>query len=166
MSSTLYIYLEIDGKKYTSDDSKQNYYKLILYDIGIRDNKKEINCTIVDNIELKFLIRNINKYARKKSNTIHQKYNSIIPIRKKGRLFSQQTVPIFAKQSISPSIKEKIKIFSGEFMKREIYKDKIIPGKVKIPSLFQKENIKNNEKEDDKNNIKENGIEEDVIKEN
>ena len=165
MSSKLYIYLEIEGKKYKSNNSKHNYYKLILYDIGIKDNKKEINCTIVDKAELKFLIRNINKYARKKSNTIHKKYSSIIPIRKKGRLKTIQTAAIFTKQFISPSIKEKIKIFSGEFNKRQIYKDKIIPGKVKIPSLFQKENIKNNEKED-KNNIKENGIKENVIKEN
>ena len=168
MSSTLYIYLEIEGKKYKSDDSKKkNYYKLILYDIGIIDNKKEINCTIVDNVELKFLIRNINKYARKKSNTIHKKDSNNIGIKGRERLYTQPTQlgSIFKNQNISPAIKEKIKIFSGELIKSQIFKDKVIPGKIKIPSLFQKDTIKESEKEDGKKDIKKNGIKEKGIKE-
>ena len=164
MSSTLYIYLEIEGKKYKSNNSQPNYYKLILYDIGIIEKKKEIICTIVDNVELKFLIRNINKYARKKSNTIHKKDSNLIGMKGRGRLFTQNTVSIFKNQKISPSIKEKIKIFSGEFIKRQIYEDnKVIPGKLKIPTLFQNDISK---KEDDKNDIKKNGIKEKNSKEN
>ena len=173
MSSTLYIYLEIEGKKYKSDNSKQNYYKLILYDIGIIDKKKEINCSIVDNVELKFLIRNINKYARKKSNTIHKKDSNNIEIKGRERLYTQPTQngPILKNQNISPAIKEKIKIFSGEYIKKQLFNDKVIPGKLKIPSLFQKDIIKKSEKEDGKkdlkkNGIKENGIKEKTIKEN
>ena len=165
MNSTLYVYLEIDGKKVKSENSKQNCYKLLLNDIGIRNDKKEINCIIVDKVEFKFLIRNINKYARRKSNTIHKKDSQDLGMRK--RLFTQAAPPSTQNKQgvfISPSIKDKIKIFSGEFIRKQIYKTKDIPGKLKMPSLFQKENIKKNEKENEikhkESDIKENGVKE------
>ena len=73
INCTLYIYLEIDGKKFKSENSKKNFHKLILRDIGIKNEKKEIDCIIVDNAELKILIRNINKFGRKKSNSLYKK---------------------------------------------------------------------------------------------
>ena len=169
MSSSVYIYLEICGKKYKSDNTKQNFYKVILNNIGISDEKKEINCIIVDNIEFKFLIRNINKGTRKKSNTIHKKSSKSLTARKK---VPKKPFPpsfkqgVFSKQGISPSIRDKIKIFSGETFRKKVFKNKVFPGKIKIPSLFKNSNtIKLNE-ENEKNNIKENGIKENGIKNN
>ena len=169
MNSTLYVYLEIDGKKVKSENSKNNCYKLVLSDIGIRNDKKEINCIIVDKVEFKFLIRNINKYARKKSNTIHKKDSQDLGMRK--RLFTQTPSSLQNKQGtgISPSIQDKIRIFSGEFIRKQIYKAKVIPGKLKMPSLFQKENISQSDKKNEKENEiknKENGVKENDIKEN
>ena len=148
MNSTIYIYLEIDGNKIKSENNKQNYYKLILKDLKIKDGKKEINCIIVENVELKILIRIYNKFGRKKSNTIHTKSNESITQRSRG--FSQPAINVLGSNS---SIKEKIKIFSGEFIKKQIYKAKVLPGKLKIPSLFQKvintHNDKQKENEDE-----------------
>ena len=75
----------------------------------------------------------------------------------------------FSKPGIS--IKEKIKIFSGEFIKRKIYKANVIPGKLKIPSLFQKGNAPNNNNNKpielkDNSNIIEGDINEDSANEN
>ena len=120
MSSSVYIYFEINGKKYKSDKTKQNYYKIMLNDIGISDEKKEINCIIVDDIELKFLIRNINKGTRKKSNTIHKKSSKCITSR--GKVL-KKPVPVvtkqgvFTKQGISPSIRDKF--FKGITIKKK-----------------------------------------------
>ena len=105
-----------------------------MQDIG-RENK-EINFIMFDNIELKLSIKIIKKsgFGRKKSNTIHKKAGEEIYTR--GRGYSLPSSSGFSKPEIS--FKEKIKIFSGEFVKRQIYKAKVIPGKLKIPSLFKK----------------------------
>ena len=157
MSSSVYIYFEINGKKYKSDKTKQNYYKIMLNDIGISDEKKEINCIIVDDIELKFLIRNINKGTRKKSNTIHKKSSKCITSR--GKVL-KKPVPVvtkqgvFTKQGISPSIRDKI--FKGiTIKKKKIIKNKVFPGKIRIPTLFKNTNTNtiNLKEENEKNNI-------------
>ena len=154
INCALYIYLEIDGKKLKSENSKENYHKIILRDIGLKNDKKEINFIIVDNAELKILIRNINKYARKKSNSLYKKAGEGVVMR--GRGYSQPANSFLGKPSTS--IKDKIKIFSGEFIKKQIIKAQVIPGKLKMPSLFQKDNITHTEKKrekeiDEKNNI-------------
>ena len=157
MNSTIYIYLEIDGNKIKSENNKQNYYKLILKDLKIKDGKKEINCIIVENVELKILIRIYNKFGRKKSNTIHTKSNESITQRSRG--FSQPTINVLGSNS---SIKEKIKIFSGEFIKKQIYKAKVLPGKLKIPSLFQKViNTHNDKQKENEDEVKSDLIEND-----
>jgi hypothetical protein len=159
MDSIIYIYLEIDGKKIKSENNKLNYYKLILKDIGIKNEKKEINCIIIENVELKILIRIYNKFGRKKSNTIHKKADEAIVTR--GRGYSQPPIAVFGQSS---SIKEKIKIFSGDYIKKQIIKAKVLPGKLKIPSLFQKENnnLHNNKQMEKEREVKsdliENGI--------
>ena len=154
INCTLYIYLEIDGKKLKSEDSKENYHKLILRDIGIKNEKKEINCIIVDNAELKILIRNINKYGRKKSNSLYKKASEEVVVRNRG--YSQPANSVLGKPS--SSIKDKIKIFSGEFIKKQIIKAQVIPGKLKMPSLFQKENLSHTEKKKEKENEEKNNI--------
>jgi hypothetical protein len=154
INCTLYIYLEIDGKKFKSENSKKNFHKLILRDIGIKNDKKEIDCIIVDNAELKILIRNINKFGRKKSNSLYKKASGEILAR--GRGYSQPANSLWSKPG--SSIKDKIKIFSGEFIKKQIIKAQVIPGKLKIPSLFQKENISHTEKKKEKENEEKNNI--------
>ena len=157
MNSTIYIYLEIDGNKIKSENNKQNYYKLILKDLKIKDGKKEINCIIVENVELKILIRIYNKFGRKKSNTIHTKSNESITQRSRG--FSHPAINVLGSNS---SIKEKIKIFSGEFIKKQIYKAKVLPGKLKIPSLFQKViNTHNDKQKENEDEVKSDLIEND-----
>ena len=45
------------------------------------------------------------------------------------------------------SIKEKIKIFSGEFIKKQLT-NRIIPGRLKIPKVFLRGNEENTIKEE------------------
>ena len=50
----------------------------------------------------------------------------------------------------SMSIRDKIKIFSGEFLKRQL-NDKIIPGRLIMPKIF--ENEPNTDKKDIEGNV-------------
>ena len=141
INSSIYIYLEIEGKRIKSENSKENFYKLDLRDLGFTRDKKELNVEIVNKVELNFQVRIINKIRKKKSKSFCIKLED------------------FSKGGIS--IKDKIKIFSGEYIKKEIFKPKIIPGKLKIPLLFMKEINTNkeiqNDKKENKNNINING---------
>ncbi len=92
----------------------------------------------MDNVELKFLVKIINKYKRKKSKTLYKKGEKEETKRVRG--FSQ---PPSSQPGMS--IQDKIKFFSGEFIKKQINKVKVAPGKLKVPSLFQKEKRNNSE---------------------
>ena len=48
------------------EKSKNNYYKLVLNDIKT-EKKKKINCIIIEDVELKFLIRIINNKIEKEN---------------------------------------------------------------------------------------------------
>ena len=50
------------------------------------------------------------------------------------------------------SIKEKIKIFSGEYIRKDSHKTNALPGKIKIPNMFQKDGL-NTERKKEKNKI-------------
>ena len=133
-NSKFYIYLEIDGNKIKSQKSNQKIYELMLNDLK-KNFKKEFNLFILEDIELKILIKIITKYTRyfkKKSKSFYKK-----PEEKK----------ITERKNVSPevksarkgmTIKDRIKLFSGEFIKRHINNAKI-PGKLKIPKIFQSE---------------------------
>ena len=136
INSSIYIYIEIEGKKIKSESTKENYYKIILKDVGIKNEKKELNCKLFDNIELKILIRIINKYGIRNSSIFQNKNIEEKSDRKRENI--QKTPSIFSQNGIS--IKEKIKIFSGEFINKQIFKNNVIPGKLKMPSLFRKKN--------------------------
>ena len=41
INSSIYIYIEIEGKKIQSESTKENYYKIILKDLGIKSEKNE-----------------------------------------------------------------------------------------------------------------------------
>ena len=103
---------------------------------NIKNEKKEIICLIFENIELKILIRVLNKKEKiKKIDTnIKEEDNDI---KKRNRIFTQYNgCNNFNKPGLS--IQERIKIFNGEFIKKNIYKNQIIPGKLKIPEVFLK----------------------------
>ena len=152
MNGTINIYLEIDGKKAKSEKSKINFHKLILKDIGMKSTKKEINFFIVEDVELKILIRIINKYKtffRRKSRSFHinvQEQNE-----NRTRKNSEKKI---IKSGMS--IKDKIKLFSGEFIKRQ-NNNKVLPGRLIMPKIFQN---------DTKLEKKEKGLEEKIVKKN
>ena len=103
-NSSVFIYLEIDGKKVKTEKNKENYYKIVLNDVS-REKKEKI-CLIVENVELKILIRIVNKMERKKFYTVYKKDDTF---KTRDRLYTQ---PINTNNFNSPgiSIKEKIKI--------------------------------------------------------
>lgn len=155
INSSIYIYIEIEGKKIQSENTKENYYKIILKDLGIKSEKKELNCKLFDNIELKILIRIIDKYGIRKSSIFKNKIIEENTGRKRGN--TQFAPSIFSQNGIS--IKEKITIFSGEFINKQIFKNNVVPGKLKMPSLFKeknKEKTNENKIEDTKDNINDN----------
>lgn len=109
--------------------------------MGFKDyeeNKKkhEINCIIVEDAELKILVKIIRKYTRffrKKSNTVHFRNE----FKAKDFINKKNTQPPIKAIVPGMSIKEKIKIFSGELIRRQL-ENKILPGRLKIPEIFLK----------------------------
>ena len=152
--SSIYIFLEIEGKKIKSENNKENYYKLSLNEI--KDEKKEITCLIVENVELKILIRIINKSEKNKINTINKNKEEISNTNIRKRIYTQYNgCNNFNKPGLS--IQDRIKIFNGEFIKKNIYKNQNIPGKLKIPEIFlQNGKQSNSSKEKESKDIKEN----------
>ena len=148
-NSIINIYLEVDGKRVKTEKSKKNFHKLILSGLEAHNKKQEINCIIVEDAELKILIKIIRKYTRffrKKSNTVKYK-NEIKKKSKKGR---KNTQPPIKGVDSRLSIQDRIKLFSGEFIRRQL-ENKIIPGRLKIPEIFlQGEKTDKSKKEEDK----------------
>ena len=139
INASIYIYLEIEGKKILQEKNKGKNYKLALNEI--QNEKKEIICLIYENIELKIVIRIINKKEKLKSDEMDIKEDN--DIKKRSRIYTQYNGinNNFYKKGLS--IQERIKIFSGEFVKKKIYKNENIPGKLKIPEVFLQNNNKN-----------------------
>ena len=152
--SSIYIFLEIEGKKIKPENNKENYYKLSLNEI--KDEKKEITCLIVENVELKISIRIINKSEKNKINTINKNKEEISNTNIRKRIYTQYNgCNNFNKPGLS--IQDRIKIFNGEFIKKNIYKNQNIPGKLKIPEIFlQNGKQSNSSKEKESKDIKEN----------
>jgi hypothetical protein len=109
---------------------------MVLKDLEARNQnqKKEVNCIIVEDAELKILVKIIRKYTRffrKKSKTFHYKAEE----RKRSNKARKNSQPSIEGILTGLSIKERIKIFSGEFIKKQ-EENKIIPGRLKIPEVF------------------------------
>lgn len=86
-NSIINIYLEVDGKRVKTEKSK-NFHKLILSGLEAHNKKQEINCIIVEDAELKILIKIIRKYTRffrKKSNTVKYKNEIKKKSKKEGK---------------------------------------------------------------------------------
>ena len=151
INSTINIYLEIDGKRAKSVKSKIYFHKLILNEIGIRPVKKEVNCFIVDDVELKILIRIISKYKkyfRRKSRSFD---NGEFKIKKRVRKYNYHDSVLIPEGT---NIKDKIKIFSGEYIKRKIDNKIYLPRKLIMPKIFENEPNKEGGGEEGKNTIK------------
>ena len=133
LNACIFIYLEIEGKKIKTEKNKINYYKLALNDI--KEEKKEIICEILENIQIKILIRIINKKEKiKQDKLLDIKENDID--KKREKIYTQYNGNINNFESNDLSIKDKIKFFNGDFIKNNIYKNENIPGKLKIPEIF------------------------------
>jgi len=151
-NSSIFIYLEVEGKKIMSEQKNINYYKLVLKDI--KNEKREIICLILEQIELKIFIRiiNNNKKEKVKSNDISKTDDNNIKNKNKSH------TPLNGySNGKSLSIQDKIRLFNGEFIKRKIYRNENIPGKIKIPEIFLPHNNdkENKTKEDIKEEKKE-----------
>ena len=151
-NSSIFIYLEVEGKKIKSEQNNINYYKLVLKDI--KNEKREIICLILEQIELKIFIRiiNNNKKEKVKSNDINKTDDNNIKNKNKSH------TPLNGySNGKSLSIQDKIRLFNGEFIKRKIYRNENIPGKIKIPEIFLPHNNdkENKTKEDIKEEKKE-----------
>ena len=159
VDSVLYIYLEIEGNRIKSEKNEKYYYKLNLKDESIQNNKKEINCIIIEDVELSFVIRIISNYIKffkKRSRSFHKK----IEERAKRSKNRKRTMPtIFFEPGMN--IKEKIKLFSGGEMPKGNIQDKNIPGKIMIPKIFQYVNESKMKNKKNKENNKNKSIEED-----
>ena len=139
INASIYIYLEIEGKKILQEKNKGKNYKLALNQI--QNEKKEIICLIYENIELKIVIRIINKKEKLKSDEMDIKEDN--DMKKRSRIYTQYNGINNNFYSKGLSIQDRIKIFSGEFVKKKIYKNENIPGKLKIPEVFLQNNNKN-----------------------
>ena len=151
-NSSIFIYLEIEGKKIKSEENNINYYKLVLNDI--KNEKREIICLILEQIELKIFIRMIgnNKNEKIKLNDINKTVDNNIKIKNKSHI-QLNGCSNFSK---SLTVQDKIKLFNGEFIKKKIYRNENIPGKLKIPEIFlpqnnDKENKTKEDKKEEKN---------------
>ena len=152
-NSSIFIYLEVEGKKIKSEQKDINYYKLVLKDI--KNEKREIICLILEQIELKIFIRiiNNNKKEKVKSNDINKTDDNNI----KNKNKSHTPLNGYSNFGKPLTIQDKIRLFNGEFIKRKIYRNENIPGKIKIPEIFLPHNNdkENKTKEDIKEEKKE-----------
>ena len=139
INASIYIYLEIEGKKILQEKNKGKNYKLALNQI--QNEKKEIICLIYENIELKIVIRIINKKEKLKPDEMDIKEDN--DMKKRSRIYTQYNGINNNFYNKGLSIQDRIKIFSGEFVKKKIYKNENIPGKLKIPEVFLQNNNKN-----------------------
>ena len=139
INASIYIYLEIEGKKILQEKNKGKNYKLALNEI--QNEKKEIICLIYENIELKIIIRIINKKEKLKPDEMDIKEDN--DMKKRSRIYTQYNGINNNFYNKGLSIQDRIKIFSGEFVKKKIYKNENIPGKLKIPEVFLQNNNKN-----------------------
>ena len=123
--SSINIYFEINGKKHFLNDFE--YIKL--KDINNSKIEEKI-IKIKEGLELKFNIKILDKFNKKEIfEVFHEKIRESINILQKRSKVIATGV----------SIQEKVKIFSGkETDKDQENKNKIKPGKLKVPAMFQK----------------------------
>ena len=160
-NSSIYISLEVDGKKMKLDYSE----KINLGDIIPRIEIEEIDYNIKEDVELKMKFKIMNKFNKKKL------FESIKEKLRESKV-KWNLQKINAGQGVfgtGISIKDRIKMFSGgESPQKQKNTKNYKPGKLKIPTMFQNSNkspIKNNINRKSKNETKKDNDEKGEIKE-
>ena len=166
-NSSIYIKFEINGKKHYLS----NIGKIILKDIITNNENKEVNFNILEEVELKMKFKISNKFNKKE---IFESFQT--KMRESKVKWNQNKMKEGNVLGTGISIKDRVKMFSGEEKaKKQITVNKK-PGKLKMPVMFQKSikssNIKNlnsyliTNKDDFKNNIKNKSGKDFIKKEN
>jgi len=132
-NSSIYISLEIDGKK-----MKLNYSeKINLGDIIPRIEFDEIEHNIIEDVQLKMKFKIMNKFNKK---TLFESFKE--KLRESKVKWNQQKIN--AGQGVfetGVSIKDRIKMFSGgESPQKQSNTKNYKPGKLKMPVMFQSSN--------------------------
>ena len=154
-NSSIYIKFEINGKKI----DLPNIEKIILKDIIIKNENKEVNLNILEDVELKMKFKISNKFNKKE---IFESFQA--KMRESKVKWNENRNKEVKMLGTAISIKDRVKMFSGEEKAKKQNVANKKPGKLKMPVMFQKSikssNIKNlnsylNTNNDDyKNNIK------------
>ena len=130
-NSSIYISLEIYGKKIKLDYSD----KIILKEI-FQDEVKELNYNINDDVELNMIFKIVNKFNKKE---IFESFQT--KMRESKALWNQKKLNEGMVYGCGISIKDRIKMFSGgDNTKKQNVTSNYKPGKLKMPNIFQKSN--------------------------
>jgi len=132
-NSSIYISLEVDGKKMKLNNSE----KINLGDIIPKIDTEEINYNIIEEVELKMKFKIMDKFNKK---TLFESFKE--KLRESKVKWNQQKIN--AGQGVFEtgiSIKDRIKMFSGgESPTKQNNTKNYKPGKLKMPIMFQNSN--------------------------
>ena len=134
-NSSLYISLEINGKKIKLNNESE---KIILKDIITTNENSEINYSFTDEINLKMKFKILNKFNKKE---IFESFQT--KMRESKTRWNQSKLNEGKIFGHGISIKDRIKMFSGRESDKKLNNPnptKFKPGKLKIPTMFQKSN--------------------------
>ena len=132
-NSSIYISLEINGKKIKLNNASE---KIILKDIITQNENSEINYNVSEDIDLKMQFKIINKFNKKE---IFESFQT--KMRESKARWKQSKVNEGKVFGHGISIKDRVKMFSGgDNTKKHNNPTNYKPGKLKIPTMFQKSN--------------------------
>ena len=134
-NSSLYISLEINGKKIKLNNESE---KIILKDMITTNENSEINYSFTDEINLKMKFKILNKFNKKE---IFESFQT--KMRESKTRWNQSKLNEGKIFGHGISIKDRIKMFSGRESDKKLNNPnptKFKPGKLKIPTMFQKSN--------------------------
>ena len=154
--SSINISLEINGKTHNFND----FQNIKLNEIINKNENEEVNFKVKDELELVFTIKIIEKFNKKEIfESFHEQLRESKITWNKKKKYDKKII------ETGISIQERVKIFSGKEKENNIKNiNQKKPGKLKLPTMFQK-SINNSE---NKNNTKykENNISKKEMKNN
>ena len=172
------IFLLHNSKKIMSNNSSQNYYRIIAKNIGVKDMFQDIVCKIVNDIEVKLSIKFKNKFAsgvmsmKDRLKMFNQKFenpkktnqNKYVPKKLSIPNF-MNNIPLVQNQpkKIKPNESKKDNEIENKEEQNTETKNEITPEENKTDNQMKQEVNTNKEKED--NDINEEKIENNINKE-
>ena len=140
--SSINISLEINGKTHNFND----FQNIKLNEIINKNENEEVNFKVKDELELVFTIKIIEKFNKKEIfESFHEQLRESKITWNKKKKYDKKII------ETGISIQERVKIFSGKEKENNIKNiNQKKPGKLKLPTMFQK-SINNSE---NKNNTK------------